>query len=88
MKKIFKCFAFMTRNGELCEAYKVSILGDDTILEIPDWGIDDAPAHSYKLSVVPEAHDGWIVFHPDLASGMTLFFNNRCEQMFENLGEL
>ena len=39
--------------------------------------------------IAPGEHDGWIIFHPNEAwGGHWLFFNRKCEDFFEVLGEV
>lgn len=67
----------MTKDGSLCEAYRVSLF-DDFIEEI---------GTTYKIGTATFSHVGWIVYNP-YAGPFGFFVNKKTEKMFENLGEL
>ncbi len=73
-----KEIVFQTRNGDLCVAIPCAYHGKENV--------DMGKLEGYSIGIMEV--DGYAVYHPELAGGMTLFFNPKCLEFFENLGEL
>lgn len=80
-----KTYVFLARSGELIEAHRISFFDHDGNLPI---GKEVGEKTQYAISLRTNAHDGWILYHPEMAGGMTLFMNLEAENLMENLGEL
>lgn len=63
------------------------LLGQKCWLGIDEPFVDITPS-GYSIAFVGD-FDGWLIFHPnEMWGGHWLFFNRKCEEWFESLGEL
>lgn len=65
----------MAPNGELVLAHPVALLGD----------VERLPTINTMVALI--THDGYILENPN-ASQAPWFFNRKCEEFMEDLGEL
>jgi len=78
-----KQFVFVNKNtGDLMTGVRINFLDkkdfDGEILNVKETNLP------FRIGML--VHDGWVLTGPDIIS--RCFFNNECEQWFDNLGEL